>query len=67
MDLLGKVDPQRGHFSAKMYAKTKELCPIGGVHQACPSRSANENKEFQPKSKNFSRSLFYTVIAMDYT
>ena len=26
----GGVDLRRGHFSVKMYAKTKELGPIGG-------------------------------------
>ena len=25
----GEVDPQCGHFSAKMYAKMKELGPVG--------------------------------------
>ena len=29
-------------FSAKMYAKTKELGPVGGVHRARPPRSTNE-------------------------
>ena len=28
--LGGGVDLRRGHFSVKMYAKTKELVPIGG-------------------------------------
>ena len=43
----GDVDPflggfgfQRGHFSVKMYAKTKELGPVGGRVLACPPRSA---------------------------
>ena len=31
---------QRGHFSVKMYAKTKELGPVGGRTPACPPRSA---------------------------
>ena len=30
------MDLQRGQFSVKMYAKMKELGPIGGVHLACP-------------------------------
>ena len=28
------MDLQRGCFSVKMYAKMKELGPVGGVHQA---------------------------------
>ena len=35
------MDLQRGHFLVKMYAKMKELGPIGGVCPACPPRSAN--------------------------
>ena len=31
---------QRGHFSVKMYAKTKELGPVGGVRRHAPPRSA---------------------------
>ena len=27
---------QRGHFSVKMYAKTKELGPVGGVRRHAP-------------------------------
>ena len=27
---------QRGHFSVKMYAKTKELGPVGGVCRHTP-------------------------------
>ena len=42
MDPLGGVDPQRRCFSAKMYVKTKELDPAGGVHLHAP-RSANAN------------------------
>ena len=30
--LLGGTNLQRGHFLAKMYAKTKELDPVGGTH-----------------------------------
>ena len=32
----GGVDLRRGGFSLKMYAKTKELGPIGGVRRARP-------------------------------
>ena len=32
----GGVDLRRGHFSAKIYAKTKELGPIGGMRRARP-------------------------------
>ena len=31
MHPLGGMDLQRGHFLVKMYAKTKELGPIGGA------------------------------------
>ena len=31
---------QRGHFSVKMYAKTKELGPVGGACAGTPPRSA---------------------------
>ena len=42
---LGGANLQRGHFSAKMYAKTKELDPVGGGGGTCrrhPPRSAND-------------------------
>ena len=39
----GGMDLRCGHFSTKMYVKTKELGPIGGVCPARPSRSANVN------------------------
>ena len=34
---VGGADLQHGRFSAKTYAKTKELCPVGDA----PSRSVN--------------------------
>ena len=34
--LGGGVDLRHGRFLAKMYAKTKELGPIGGMHPARP-------------------------------
>ena len=37
----GGVDLRRGHFSVKMYVKTKELGPMGGARRARPPRSAN--------------------------
>ena len=38
----GGVDLRRGHSLVKMYAKTKELGPMGGgVRRARPPRSAN--------------------------
>ena len=39
--IRGGVDLQCGHFLVKMYVKTKELGPMGGVRQARPPRSAN--------------------------
>ena len=37
VDLLeGGVDPRYGHFSAKMYVKTKELGPVGGRAPGTP-------------------------------
>ena len=41
--ILGGFGLQRGHFSVKMYAKTKELGPVGGAcagHAPPPPRSA---------------------------
>ena len=38
---VGGVDLQHGRFSAKMYAKTKELGPVGGRAPGTPPRSAN--------------------------
>ena len=39
--ILGGFGLQRGHFSVKMYAKMKELGPVGGgVCRARPPRSA---------------------------
>ena len=35
------MDPQCGHFLAKMCAKTKELGPAGGRAAGTPPRSAN--------------------------
>ena len=32
----GGFDLQRGHFSVKMYAKMKELGPVGAHVPACP-------------------------------
>ena len=32
----GGMDLRRGHFLVKMYAKMKELGPMGGVHPAHP-------------------------------
>ena len=32
----GGVDLRHGHFSVKMYAKTKELGPMGGVRPVRP-------------------------------
>ena len=44
---LGGLDLQRGHFLVKMYAKMKELGPMGGMRWARPPppppRSANGN------------------------
>ena len=41
--ILGGFGLQRGHFSVKMYAKTKELGPVGGRAPARPPRSAHAN------------------------
>ena len=39
--IRGGVDLQRRHFSAKMFAKTKELGPVGGRVPGTPPKSAN--------------------------
>ena len=36
MDPSGGMDLRHGHFLLKMYAKMKELRPIGGVGRARP-------------------------------
>ena len=36
------MDLRCGHFSVKMYAKMKELGPIGGRAPGMPPRSAND-------------------------
>ena len=47
----GGMDLRRGHFSVKMYAKTKELGPIGGGHApGMPPRSANDTSLVQHTS-----------------
>ena len=38
--ILGGFGLKRGHFSVKMYAKTKELGPVGGMRWHAPSRFA---------------------------
>ena len=41
------MDLRHRHFSVKMYAKMKELGPIGGgAHPARPPRSANDFVNF---------------------
>ena len=35
------MDLRRGHFSVKIYVKTKELGPMGGHVLGTPPRSAN--------------------------
>ena len=40
--IRGGMDLQHGHFLAKMYAKTKELGPVGGRVPGTLPRSANE-------------------------
>ena len=41
VDPLGGVDLQCGHFLPKMYAKMKELGPVGGACVGHAPRSAN--------------------------
>ena len=38
---LGGANLRCGHFSAKTYAKTEELDPVGGRAPAAPPGSAN--------------------------
>ena len=39
--LGGSANLRCGYFLAKMYVKTKELDPVGGVHAGSAPRSAN--------------------------
>ena len=41
-DLLGGANLQCIHFSAKMYAKMKEIDPVGGHALVAPPGSAND-------------------------
>ena len=58
MDPVGGMDLRCGHFSVKMYAKTKELGPIGWrAPEIFVCRSATKNIEerlfdFFPNRKN---------------
>ena len=45
----GGVDLRCRCFSPKMYAKMKELGPIGAVRRARPPRSANDSVSFKKK------------------
>ena len=47
--VAGGADLRHGHFSAKIYAKTKELDPVGGGAPVAPPRSANDD---DPKQRN---------------
>ena len=65
---VGGVDLRRGHFSVKMYAKTKELGPIGGVRRARPLDPPMQTAiSFQPhtlmihKHDTATVSLFFTT------
>ena len=48
----GGMDLQHEHFLVKMYAKTKELDPIGRCVPDTPPRSANANHETNPASES---------------
>ena len=52
VDPLGGVGLQRGCFSVKMYVKTKELGPVGGVFAGHAPRSANALGTFQHHLNN---------------
>ena len=55
----GGANLRRGYFSAKMYAKTKELDPVGGrVPAAPPPRSANGSVQ----STGYNLRTQFTVI-----
>ena len=69
----GCVDLRCGHFSMKMYAKTKELGPIGGHVPGMlppPPRSTNDMLSIIPnlvqQCKNLSYSVFCLVIIIFY-
>ena len=46
--LWGVMDISHGHFLVKMYAKMKELGPIGGCAPSMPPRSTNTSHIFFP-------------------
>ena len=65
VDPLGGHGPRHGCLLPKMYAKTKELGPVGGVCRARPARSANgwhrtDNLKLPLRMKN--ECLFSTIM-----
>ena len=40
VNLIGGIDSWGGYVSKSLYVKMKESGPLGGMHRACPSRSA---------------------------
>ena len=53
---LGGTDLRCGHFLAEMYAKTKELGPVGGA-PAAPPGSVSEGDQI----KGIKTSIFYVL------
>ena len=61
--LGGGMDLQRGHFLVKMYAKMKELGPIGGRAPDTPPRSANDSNVLV---LTISRTMLYILTYILY-
>ena len=59
----GGMDLQCGHFSSKMYAKTKELGPVGG---ACAPRSANVSHLYNTMRDHISRFFDFDLRQVAY-
>ena len=53
----GGMDPKRGHFLAKNYAKIKKMGPVGGLRLAGSPRSANR------LCRSFENVLVYSPVA----
>ena len=61
---VGGVDPLGSTFWGKMYAKTKELGPIGGRAPGMPPRSANDQGYYKSTNLVVTRGSTLVVKAV---
>ena len=60
------MDLQHGCFSVKMYAKTKELGPVGGRAPGTPPRSANGRRGLIGIKCHQLDPVYYNVASFEY-